>query len=444
MSEKVPRPNNFDPVEFAKSIEDSTPKNSRLLGQTALNSAYSVDLNLGAVERYNYPELHDHFIHILNKRIDQYISEEYDVEKEIREPLAKAPDSIKKMQNEIFSDLIRPEDHFIMRTIRPEKCETRTEVKVFAAVFGEKVPEVYDFTSKITEKGNSEEYIIPDKTIKNFISWYHNRASDESKDIFRELNSYANDYKNYVHIASKYNILPKEFEEKVKLLNDESEDAFSVEYGLLDAINAYRETSDELYKIGGTCEYAGHSFIRNKKINLRLDLCLKNHGKLYPTGLSTFYHELTHAASGDDILFGNNEKARRIFNEALTESICNRIMKIVDLSKYSNIDNEALNNIESFGGRSYKTERKVLEYLSSGGKKNISPAEFYIAYIDENLYDEDFSINNPGPNQQKLIDDLLESFPECKDLTGLGKMIVDKFNELKESSKEDAASHASA
>lgn len=474
MSERVPRPDNFDPIEFAKSIEDSTPKNSRLLGQTALENAQNLSLRakmLEDVTKVPVPQniLND-FKRSLNWYIDDYIAEDYNVEKEVREPLSEAPAFIKHRQNETFTRLATEDRNgtFITRIINPKKYERKRNV--LDAIFSRGPTIYYDFIGKLTEKDDNGKYVIPDETVKNFVSWYHTKMANKEKQVSDVYD--INYYKDSLHLAVQHDILPKAFEERVKLLNNDSEKSINVENGVLDAINAYKEGYDDFFVSGGEC--TGLLFSREKEIKLSINLLLlkESYGRLdlEYDALKTFYHELTHAISGDKINFGDNKRANKIFDEALTESISNLILEAMDFED----PEETIDDINPFGGVSYKLGRKVLEYLSSGGGKDINPTEFYAAYIEtdknyESIRDEDFFNlsfckdyddydqlydkigdfeDNPyrtyGPNQQKLIDDLLESFPECKDLTGLGKMIVDKFNELKEGSKEDATPHASA
>lgn len=465
MAEKLPRTDDFDAVEFADSIDDLTPKNAILLGETALLNMEKLREQKERAQKlreWNAPtKIVDDSERLLNDRIDRYMKEDYDVEKELREPLINAPNFVKEAQNVIFSNLIKEgEKNFITETIRPEKIDTRGSRRYLLGVLGILPPipaTYYNFVDKLTEKNEEGEYVVSDETAKNFVSWYHKKAENKSNEILDEMESLLGGYGEELSSAIRYGLLPKQFEERLRLLENGS---LEIGIGILDAINAYgRGGAGEFFAINGHCERS--SFTREKTIRLGL-----SNNRV----LETFYHEATHAIAGDSIDFDGNREAERIFNEGLTESISAILLGAIELEGFrgetedelERIAGEIGKNVGAFGGETYKKERAVLEFLSSGGKKTIKPQEFYAAYAetdqnfelirdekyddlpfykypteeDDNLDEYDAFLSNPyrtyGPNQQKLINDLLSAFPECKDLAGLGEMIVTKFKELSE------------
>ncbi len=459
------RPKNFVLTEFANSVEDITPKHSSLLGKTALSLATSIPSSEKSLKRHKdngYSEKAlNNLAKVLDDDINKYVSGDYDVEKEVREPLAEAPNFLKIAQNNIFSFLIGEHDNFITNVINPQKTDLRGS---FRLSFDRGEPnKYYDLVGKFTEKDEAGNYTVPDGTVKNFISWYHYRVANINKEIARKMNIYIRDYKTLLKTACDNNFLPKEFEKRAELLNNGSTDGISVETGVLDAISSYKNGS---IIFEGNC--FNNPFSKDKPIKLRLDHWLERDSRqgycviLSYDGLRALNHELTHAAAGDIIDFGSDQ-ANEIINEALTEiigAIITRAARLEhhDKSEYSKI----MEGVWPFGGNTYRKERKVLEFLSSRGQKTIDPMTFFSAYAEtDKNYDlirdgkkaelpflkglddaqaskeyESFRkkpYRTYGPAQQKLINALLESFPECKDLKDIGKMIVEKYNEFKKS-----------
>lgn len=438
----------IDKFEFAKETEDLAPKNSHLLGRTALRNTTSISESAERAEKLHALGAPDFIVknedEILENRIERYLSEDYDVNEEVRELLSDAPKGVKQAQNIIFSELAK-ENEFITRTINPEKIDLRNSQAYLLSVLGigPKVPAVYyDFIGKITEKDEEGNYVLPDETVKNFVSWYHAKTAEKSKEVLENMEGWWPEaYNQDLEIAVSSGVLPASLAANAKK-------RVELECGVLDPINAYEQgNAGEFFAIGGQCEK--NIFSIEKKIRLGL-------GKEEYDAMKIFYHEFTHVISGDAIAFDGNAKAEAIFVEAMTESIATRVLGMIDVENHNDEEEQReaaakiTEKIGYFGGKPYKIERKILEYLQSGGKKEIDPMEFYEAYaeVDEKYeairneeygkYDQnelDDILDNPqrtyGPKQQKLIDDLLEAFPDCKDLAGLGRMIVEKFEELK-------------
>ena len=474
MTEKAPRPDNFDSVEFADSVKELTPRNSLVLGKTALEYANNIQTSskrMEALQNMGAPDLIlDDARDYLNRWIDCYVGEEYDVEKEIREPLATAPDIVKETQNIIFSNLIRKDEkNFVLNTIKPKEYDLRNTQRYLLGVLGleSRVPATYyDFAEKLTEKNEDKDYTVPDETVKNFVSWYQAEAKLASEEIVDAMKTwYLESYEDNLNRAIEYNILPKPFKNNLERLKPDSEHHIDLSYGVIDAVNAYRTIGgEEFFLIGGHCQRES-LFNRKEVIRLGID----NDSRDWDA-VEIFYHELTHAISGDAISFDGNREASRIINEGLTESIAAKISSMnelggIDEEYHQEVADEIAEEVGTFGGKAYKIERSVLGYLQSGGKNNINPDEFFEAYAetdelyellrDDKYYDLPFDKNredsedmpeydaflkNPyrtyGPAQQKLINSLLESFPECKDLAGLGEMIVEKFKQFKEATSE--------
>ena len=457
MTEKTTTPNYSDLIEATQSIKRMTPKHSKLLGETALKLARSVSFYGGRLESLKANGVSEKALNnqakLLGRTIDEYAMNSYDVKSEVREPLAEAPDNLKKAQNNIFSFLTEKQGGgFILRVIEPRRINNK---EAFIYSSKEEPYRVYDFVGKLTEKDSAGKYVVSDETVKTFISWYHNSIAGINKEIMHKMDYYIRDYKTNLEIACKNGFLPEELKKRAELLGS---DKNNYEFGFLDAISSHGLGYE------GLC--SRYVFSKNNIISLRLDHWLKRDSRdgyaIWPSydGLRTFNHETTHAISGDDIDFGSDE-ANRIVREGLTESISAIITRAARLNYYDESEYaKIMEKVWPFGGSTYEKERKVLEYLSSGGQKDIDPIKFFRAYaeidknyqlkrdgrVDElpflrnvdNVYNSkeynDF-INKPfrsyGPDQQKLIDSLLKSFPECKDLIGLGKMIEDKFNEFK-------------
>lgn len=459
----------FDAIKFAEETKDLVPRNSHLLGETALRNATSIPESAERAQKMQALGAPSFILEnekeILDKRIDRYVKEDYDVEKEIREPLMNAPRFVKQSQNMIFSGLV-DEENFVVRTLKPDKQDLRgTRAFLLSTLgVGPKVPAVYyDFVGRLTEKNEDGNYVVSDATVKNFISWYHAKTAGKTKDILENMdNWWQSGYVEDLSIAVDAGILPESFSKNIEVLDENSRKHIKLDCGVLDAINAYQQgDSGEFFTIGGHCE--NNKFFRKKKIRLGL-------GNDEYSAMRVFYHELTHVIGGDPITFDGNEEAEMIFTEALTESISARIDAMIEAENCQSEDERRemarslAEDVGYFGGNPYGVERKVLEYLQSGGKKVIDPMEFYEAYAEKDeLYelirDEKFSLlpfdksaedggeagfdmpeydaflDNPyrtyGPMQQKLIDDLLEAFPECKDLAGLGNLIVEKAKEFK-------------
>ena len=479
MTEKVPRPDNFDPVEFADSVRELSPRNSILLGKKALDYADYLQNSSERLKRLRNTEVPgsiflDNAEKSLNVWIDYYIGEDYDVEKEVREPLAIAPNRVKEAQNIIFSKLVRKDKKdFVLNTIKPKEHDLRNTRRYLLEIMRAEsyVPATYyDFAEKLTEKNEDENYTVSDETVKNFVSWYQAEAKSASEELVDAMETrYLENYEDNLNRAIEYGVLPKTFKNNLERIKPDSKQHIDLSYGVMDAINAYKMTSgDEFFLIGGHCQRG--LLDRERAIRLGID----NDSENWDT-VEIFYHELTHAISGDEISFDGNEEASRIVDEALTESIAAKISSIgtledVDEEYLQEAADEIAEEIGTFGGKSYKIERAVLDYLQSGGNNNIDPDEFFEAYAEtdelyellrDNRYYDFFDkhkegnkdtpehnafldtfLENPyrtyGPAQQKLINSLLESFPECKDLAGLGEMIVNKFNELKQAAIKKA------
>lgn len=459
-------------TNIADETAEVTPRSNALLGRSAISAAQRFHWSRGLRDEARDEAKSNPFLKFClgdrekhtEERANEYLSllDNYpDVEKEIRRPLGELPPYFKEQQNDIFSKFIaydKSGSNFIRSAINPAATENPPESIFLAALTFKDIPAKtsYNFCDRLNEKDEQGNYIVPDRTVGNFVAWYHAQvAAYEAKN--REENQVRQAiYYEKATLAIERGTLPESFRKNLGLLDPESGSYISPEYKYIDMTNAVLSRD---FLLGGY--YEGYPFSAKKpgeKIGLNLAYSLSNDDKT----MGVICHELTHMISGESIEFDGNKEAKRIFNEGLTESIAARIRQ----TEYEPIEGEP--ELKDFDGDTYENERAVLAFLQNGGEKEIDVMDFYDAYAEQDAFREELrmavAIEDPaasldaqqkygteaelffsgeklparryGPAQQKLIDELLEAFPECKDLAGLGEMIVKKLEEFK-NYKED-------
>ena len=351
----------------------------------------------------------------------------------LRATLAELPANTQHLQNQIFTNLMNESgSRFILETIRPsqlmKKGADTTEERFLQIMLGIRTEKVkwYDFIGKLTETDADGKPTISDELFQNFFEWYQASLAAQQHKLNAERPKDVAEYSDGVENAVNEGHLPECFVKNLDFFEPDSPRAHNLNFSLFDMMDV---------NTSAVGVYSEHMPIdRDAPIGVRVDAVVGN------DKYRIIWHELTHAAAGDIIDFGNNE-ANRIVNEALTEHISHMISKSGD-GMFPDDD-----DFDFMSGDSYARERDVVMWLASSGNKTVPPNVFYEAYAEydpkfEEVYNDFVSgyincadDNGPkpevGPKKEALFSALLEAFPDCKDVEDLGKLIIKKFKEKK-------------
>ncbi|MBQ6321049.1 hypothetical protein IJI17_02415 [Candidatus Saccharibacteria bacterium] len=465
--------------DFREWTPGAIPKSVDLIGEKTIRAAqYYHEARERAREAaagqqtHGFPESLKEFVRnksleYLNKKIVDYneLMENPEViEQEFREPLLGLPELVKRRQNRLFSEIAihnGRRSRFINDMFKPEKIDLKE----------------YDYIGRLGEKDENGEYILDSRQVGNFMQWYYGNlagleAGWRQDCLYNNERILKENVERLTNPSGGKRQLPESYVTRInKLLDKKSPDFIDVKFRLFDPASDYfAKNSNDASYISEKWGHYRHDLGKPKRALSEIAIAPELYFDNFPEReMRTALHELTHAISGEPIEFGGHKEAERIFNEAMTEHIgslifqCGETLSLNGLtaeeayrSAYGDpkeADAEIMAyldkkmnemkimrieaNTPGFGnGYTYKAERGVLKYLQRGGQKVIDPMIFYEAYIEDDVPREKLRKEGKyyegkpkgpdrtyGPAQTRLIQELLEAWPGCKNTRDLGELI---------------------
>lgn len=385
---------------------------------------------------------------------------------QVREDLENLSPQAKEEQNRIINTcLVRTgSSKFLDTMIKPRRTEhdTSPEELLLEQLFGIPHKKDSDYISRLIEKDNSGNYVVPNKTVANFIDWYHKSIAQLEKGLGNIARKSEKAFVSYVKQAIDDKLLPESFLDNIERLDEESSQYDPPTYTISDY------SSNEKNSYSGLCE---STYAPVKNSPLWLKLINHNDEHLIAFDLLVLYHEYMHYVV-NDTLFIRNPKVNTIINEGLTETLSSLAIHLrhPQMGEYQ------------FGmGNVYPIERSTIVFLQSGGKKTIDPkiiieahakkpSDSFLQSITEkdgfldwytekytsifgdvpkefisvdihNSIDQNFIIEFATenhiyrPEEERFFEAVYQAFPSCKTPDDIERLIENKYDEIAQLAK---------